>query len=395
MRMNRRSFLKTLASAGAFIVAGDSAPARTLLVLGVREFSQVSGIEWILYETDRLGPDNRPRRRCVVRVTSTDGVQGWADFTDAAMPGRTEMNSVRSILLGRDVMECGMVWRQFYEAGIPLDILAAVDVALWDLLGRLEGKPTHALLQTRRQSVQVCAGTGSNLGAPQAYAEYVLACKEKGISACRIQPYIGSSDRDIAVYTAVRDAVGADYPCVAGGLRSYTLDEARHVGLILDELAYKWYESPMPEDDSWRDRYVALTSQVKIPVCAPVSHPDSYPSRVSWIAAKACDLSGMSVLRGGFTACMELASACEAAGIPLQLPDAGPDNYPHLQVIAATAPSLIEYFDWSSPSREPVTLPGRATPEPVCDEQGCVAIPQTPGMGVELDWKYIAIHRIA
>ena len=130
------------------------------------------------------------------------------------------------------------------------------------------------------------------------------------------------------------------------------------------------------------------------PICSPAANPDSYPARVLWIAAKACDIASMDALHGGLTACMELASACEAAAIPLELPNIGPDSYPHLQLIAATESSLIEYFEIPSPSREPYVLPGRTTSEPTCNEQGLITLPQAPGMGIELDWKYIATHSV-
>jgi L-alanine-DL-glutamate epimerase-like enolase superfamily enzyme len=378
---------------GALLLASDSAPARSLFIIGVNDSSLISNIEWILYETGRYQPDGRPERRCAVRITGSSGAQGWADFAGSTMPNRATIAAIRDILAGRSTAEHKAIWRQLYELGIPLGVLAAVDVALWDLRGRLEGKPVHALLETRRQDVTVCASTGFNLGDSQEYAEHAAACKNKHIPACKIQPSVGSLGRDIAVYKAVRDAVGPDYPCMAGGSRTYTFDEALRVGQVLDELAYKWYESPMPEEDSWKDRYASLAAQVRTPVYAPASHPDSYPARVLWIAAKACDISCMTVLHGGLTACLELASACEAAGIPLQLPDIGADSYPHLQLIAATAPSLIEYFELPTPSQEPHIQPGRVTPEPVCDDQGRVAVPQTPGMGVELDWKYIFTHK--
>jgi L-alanine-DL-glutamate epimerase-like enolase superfamily enzyme len=392
--MNRRSFLKTIGSAGAFLLAGDCAPARSLFVVGVEDSSQISNIEWILYETGRRQADNQPERRCAVRITAASGTQGWADFTGSTMPGRTSIELIRTILLGRSTGEHSAIWRQLYEQGVPLGVLTAVDVALWDLRGRLEGKPVHVLLGTRRQDVPVYASTGFGLGGPEAYAAYAVACKEKGVPACKIQAQVGSLDRDMAVYKAVRDAVGPDYPCLAGGSRAYSFDEALRVGRLLDDLTYKRYESPMPEDDAWRDRYISLAAQVRTPICTPGANPDSYPARVLWIGAKACDIACMDVLHGGLTACIELASACEAAGIRLELPSIGPDSYPHLQLIGATESSLIEYFEFPSPSREPYTLPGRATPEPTCDDQGRVAIPQTPGMGIELDWRYIYTHRV-
>jgi L-alanine-DL-glutamate epimerase-like enolase superfamily enzyme len=391
--MNRRTFLKSLTSAGAFFLAGRAARATPLFVIESTGPSQIANVEWFLYETGRQQTDAGAQRRCAVRVTSARGVQGWADFADSVMPGRDGAAALRDLLLGRDLGDHPAIWRQLYEQGTALSTLAALDVALWDLRGRLEGKPVHALLDTRRQSVKAYAGTGLNLSDPKAYADYAVTCQQKHLLGCKVQPYAASPDRDRAVYQAVRDAVGPDFPLMADGLCSHTYDDALRVGRLLDELGYKWYESPMPENDDWLSRYALLAAELRTPICAPKTSPDSYPARVRWITAKACDISCMGILQGGFTACVELASACEAAGTPLQLPDLGPDSYPHLQLIATSSESLIEYVELSSSSQETHISPGRLTPDPTFDDQGRVPIPQTPGMGVELDWRYIFSHR--
>jgi L-alanine-DL-glutamate epimerase-like enolase superfamily enzyme len=404
--MNRRSFLKGLSSAGGFLLAANTAPARPLFLIAANEPARISSVEWILYQTGRQQSDNQPEHRCVVRITSMGGIQGWADLAGSAMPDHDTARFIRDILAGRDAGDRDAIWRRLYEQGISLAALAAVDIALWDLLGRVEGKPVHALIGTRRQDVKAYVSTGFNLGDPGKYAEYAVACKEKALHGCKVQPhvdwgagsgglpYAGFPDRDMAVYKAVRDAVGPEYPCMADNFCTYTYDQALRVGRLLDDLAYTWYESPMPEDGEWLSRYALLAAEVRTPICAPKTHPDSYPARIAWTTAKACDISCMDVHHGGFTACLELASACEAAGIPLELHDIGPDAYPHLQLIAATPEPLIRYLELAGLSQETRVLPGRATPEPVFDERGRVAIPQTPGMGIELDWRYIFTHKV-
>jgi L-alanine-DL-glutamate epimerase-like enolase superfamily enzyme len=87
---------------------------------------------------------------------------------------------------------------------------------------------------------------------------------------------------------------------------------------------------------------------------------------------------------------MRLARACEEAGMPLEL---HVGNIYHLQVMGATSEHLIEYYETFTASREIRTRPGRVTPEPVADADGCMPVPQTPGMGVEADWKYIHSHK--
>jgi L-alanine-DL-glutamate epimerase-like enolase superfamily enzyme len=405
--MNRRSFLKI---AGVTAALGNWAGARTLVLLNVSETAPISRIEWLVYETGRRAPAGGPEHRCVVRISTASGIPGWAEAPAWTLPDADAAASIRSALLDRDLTRRSAIWRELYEQGLPLGTLGIVDVALWDLQGRIEGKPVHALLGTQREKVKAYATTGFNLGDPGQYAEYALACKDKGVHGCKIRPHIewgagrnglvdaGFPDRDVAVYRAVREAVGPDYACMADNFRTYTYDEALRVGRLLDDLGYEWYESPMPESDDWRDRYKTLASELKTPICAPETHPDSYPARVDWISAKACDISRMDVQLGGFTACLELALACEAAGIRLELHDIGPDSYPHLQLIGATPESLIKYVEMQDfvplLPQQIRTLPGRITPEPALDTQGYVAIPQTPGMGLELDWKYIHAHKI-
>ena len=402
--MDRRAFLK---AAGITAALSGPALARRLILLDSSASARITRIEWIVYETGLSAPGGDPTRRCAVRITTASGVQGWADVPASAAPGGEAFELVRNVLLQHDANDLAAIWRELFEQGIPLKTLAAVDVALWDLRGRLANKPVHALLGTRRQQAKAYLTTPFNLGSAEFYAERALAAKKAGLHGCKVRPYIewgsgpsgrlnrGFPDRDMAAYQAVRDAVGADYPCMADNHGTYSYDEALRVGRLLDDLEYAWYESPMPESEDWRDRYAALVRQLKTPVCAPEAHPGSYAPRLAWIESGACDISRINVLAGGFTACLELAVACEAAGVSLELHNTGADAYPHLQLIGTTDESLIGHVELHSLARDTSPLPGRKTPESVFDDDGLVAVPGTPGMGLELDWTYILTHRVA
>jgi L-alanine-DL-glutamate epimerase-like enolase superfamily enzyme len=398
MGINRRSFLKIAGLAGTM---GGRAMARGILLLDVDPAGPITRIDWIPYDT------GEPERRCAVRVWADSGVQGWADAPSSARPSRAVADSIRPVLSGCDVSQQDTIWRKLYEQGVPLGTLSAVDIALWDLWGRMEGKPVHALLGTRRQKVNAYFTTGFNARDPQRYVEDALSAQQAGIHGCKIHPYIdwgkgagglqnaGFPDQDMAVYQAVRSAVGPDYACMADNYGTYTVDDALRVGRLLDSLGYEWYESPMPENEEWRDKYIALGAQLKTPICAPETHSDSYASRISWLTAKACDIASIDAYHGGLTACLELALACEDAGARLELHDLGPDAYAHLQLLGATSDAVIKYVEVTSLVRENRTRPGRLTPDPTLDDQGRLAIPQTPGMGVEPDWTYIYSHRVA
>jgi len=404
--MNRRSFLRGLGSAGALLLAANTAGARVLYVVRAGEPTKIADIDWFLYETEPVGAEKQPQRRCAVRITTAIGTQGWADLSEWTFPDDETAGLIKTLLLGRDAENKDGIWDTLYAEGIAMGPLSAVDIALWDLHGRMAGKPVHALLGTQRQQAEVYVTSEFNLGDAEAYADFAVACRDAGVHGCKIHPYIkwgvgtngpanaGFPDRDVAAYRAVREAVGDDFPCMADNYGTYNFDEALRVGRVLDELAYEWYESPMPEGDDWLDRYAALARELKTPICAPETASGSAETRLSWIERKACDICRIDVHLGGFTACLRLTRACEAAGIGLELHGLGPDAYPHLQLIGATRDPLIRYFEMFSLSQESRVLAGRATPEPVLDDQGCVAVPQRPGMGIELDWQYILAHRV-
>jgi len=401
--MNRRSFLK---AAGFVAAMGNYAAAKGLVLLNIRETTTISRVQWFLYETGLLDFEGEPDRRCTVRITAEPGIHGWADAPGATMPDAETARVIRGRLLGREIDTPSAVWRELHEAGLPLGAVGAVDIALWDLLGRVMDRPVHALLGTQRQMVGAYVTTPFNLGDPGRYAQQALACRQAGVHGFKIRPYIDSGigatgmeglafpDRDMAVYEATREAVGPDFACMADNGGVYTLDQAVRVGRLLDDLRYEWFESPMPETEAWRERYVALAGQLKTPICAAEALPESYPTHVAWLASKACDVGRIDASLGGFTPCVELAVACESLGARLELRNIGLDAYPHLQLIGATSESVIKYVELSSLSREAQVLPGRTTAEPVMDAQGYVGIPQTPGMGLELDWNYIYAHRV-
>jgi len=403
--MDRRVFLKTAASVAGSLALTPSASARRLIVLASGSSERIARIERMPYDTRQRGRDEQPLERCAVRITTTGGAQGWADLSIGTAPNPEATTLIDETLLGRDPANPDNLWRELYEKGLALETLALVDVALWDLLGRMAGRSVHALLGTMRQQAPTCLNTGFNLGEPAQYALYAQQCRSSGVNAIKIQPHItwgggtggmtdaGFPDKDMAMYSAVRDAVGADYTCIADNQSTYTYDNALRVGRLLDDLDFAWFESPMPETEAWVERYIALARELRTPICGPETEPNAYETRIAWIAQHACDVSRISIYQGGLTACLQLASACEEAGIPLTLHEAGSDSYPYLQLIGATSESLIPYFEIASLFRELRTLPGRTTTEPVFDANGAIAIPQSPGLGLELDWTYIIKHR--
>ena len=405
-QMDRRVFLKGAGCAVGAALWSNLAAGRHLIIVATGGDEIISRIEWIRYEPGERGGNDPEQQRCAVRITTNHGAQGWADFSAWTAPDSLTALLIRDIVVGQAVGDHDTLWRTLYEGGLPAGTLAPIDVALWDLRGRMAGKPVHALLGAKREKVRTYLSTGHNLGEPGGYAQYATECKEAGVGGIKIRPYVewgagsdgradkGFPDKDMAAYRAVREAVGEDYPCMADNYGTYTFDEALRVGRLLDELGFAWYESPMPETEAWIDRYVDLARELRTPICGPETHSGSYEARVAWMERGACDVARMSVQHGGFSACLQLVSACEKAGIGLDLHNVGADAYSDLHLMAATSETVIRRREIHSLQRTQRVLPGRTTPEAVLDNDGYLAVPQRPGMGVELDWPYIFRHRV-
>ena len=165
-------------------------------------------------------------------LRTDDGVEGHAFLGSASNSAATDaqglITHLKPILMGRDpVLREAIVaelWRRQRSACVRC--IGAVDVALWDLVGKAMGQPIHRLLGTFRESVPAYASSAV-LPSPEAYAEEALKHKEGGWAAYKIHPPT-EWRKDIKVCESVRRAVGDytimldstwayDYPAAAPG----------------------------------------------------------------------------------------------------------------------------------------------------------------------------------
>jgi len=315
---------------------------------------------------------------------------------------------IKPLLVGQDPFYREQFWQWFYTMNLfPENATSAVDMALWDLAGRVAGLPIHKLLGGCRQKVKAYASTYPNLGTPEDYAQHALECKRQGYRAYKIHPHYfwnpvtrqstpgrpSNVDYDIATAKAVREAVGDDMVLMFDPWGTYhTYEEALKVGRALEKYNFYWFEHPMPE---YRvESYVKLCQELSIPVCSPEIAEGSIYTRADWILRKACDMSRIDVLRGGITGVKKMVSICEAYGVRCEIHMSGFGN---LQILGATSEDTSEYYergllapgvDYDSPF--PYL---KSIPDPL-DEDGYVAIPQGPGMGYEIEWDYIEDNRV-
>jgi L-alanine-DL-glutamate epimerase-like enolase superfamily enzyme len=343
---------------------------------------RIQRAEWLLYDRRRSPDPGRASRWVVLRLSAGEGVEGVCHLPPWHVGNFKEEHRLKAgeHLVGCDPFDWEGTWARLREAGVPVGLLSFADVAVWDMIGKMEGCPVHALLGTQRTHVLAYKSTQFNIGPPDVYAADAVACRDRGYGGYKIHPYrkgdgVNDECPDIALFRAVREAVGPDYAVMADNFMSYDYDQAVRVGRVVDELNYTWYESPMPETDEWIDAYVRLRREVRTPVIGGETSPGAHETRRRWIEAGATAYGRLDVFFGGITLCLLTAIDCEQTGIPMDLHCA---MVPHFQVFGATKASLIPYVeDYGVPMWAPMT------------DQGLVPVPQDPGVGDPVDWELV------
>ncbi len=335
----------------------------------------------------------------LLTITTDDGIKGHS-FGGSA----TVINGlVKDIILGEDPLYREKIWRTLFERqrlalGTLSDkVLAAVDVALWDLAGKAANMPVYKLLGATRTRVPAYASTmcgddlKGGLDTPEAYAHFALQCKKRGYTAFKLHtwqpPYSADPKRDIAACAAVREAVGPNMVLMLDPYHYYSRAQAHYLAKELEKLDYYWMEEPMPEHSM--SSYIWLTANTSLHIVGPETAEGKHFTRAEWMAHNAADMTRAGVRDvGGITPMMKIVHLAESFGV--QMESHGPD-VANLHVLCAMGiPGeyherglLHPFIDYDVP---PPWL--NAIGDPM-DDEGFVHVPDGPGLGMDINFDYI------
>ena len=331
----------------------------------------------------------------LLAITTDAGLTGHA-FLGAAdrgadFDGRQLIDRLKPVVLGQNPLDRELLNQRLWGRGRSTltRCIGAMDVALWDLGGKIAGLPIHQLLGSYRSSLPAYASS-QVLPSIEAYCEQALYYKSRGWTAYKIHPP-HPWRADIKVCEAVRKAVGDDYPLMLDATWSYDYPTAVRVGRALEGLDFYWYEDPLQE---WNIHgYVKLRQQVRVPLMAtelPFGGLDQYSP---WLTAQATDyLRGDVCFKGGLTTCIKTAHLAEAFGMNYEIHHGcnSLNNVANLHLSMAIR--NCEYFEVLLP--DPANKFGLVEDITV-DAQGLVHAPMEPGLGAKIDFERIERNKIA
>jgi L-alanine-DL-glutamate epimerase-like enolase superfamily enzyme len=288
----------------------------------------------------------------MVLVEISAGGQHGLGYTYAAGACKDLIDQVLSpAISGCDVLDVGAAWQAMVRAarnlgrpGVVSCAVSAVDVALWDLKGKLLGLPVSRLLGTVQPHVPVYGSGGfttyDDAAARRQLEQWVGAWKLP-----RVKIKIGESRgsrprRDLDRVAFARQTIGPDVELYVDANGGYTRKQAIRQAHAMDEFAVTWFEEPVSSDDL--DGLREVRDQIRADVTAGEYGYDlAYFSRM--VRHQAVDCLQIDATRcGGFTEWLRAAAVAAADNV--QVSGHCAPNL-HVQVAAAT-PNLrhLEYF---------------------------------------------------
>lgn len=361
---------------------------------------QITDIDVLPLAYVREYPSAFVRSFALVKVQTDEGVVGWGEASDCF--GHSNPLVVRQIvaeelrrhLVGEDPLPIERHMRRLHQwlyrtmglSGAVVQALSGVEIALWDIRGKVKGEPIHRMLGSYRDRVAVYgAGTIAFDQPPDWHVKFFDHLLERGVKTLKLR--IGNSLRwDVDLVRGVRRIVGDEIDIVVDGKFNYMLPTAIRLARHLEECDVLYLEEPMPQYDL--DALATLKASSGLPI-AYGEHTYTVHEFRDLISRKAADvLQPDATLVGGLAEARKVCTLAEAWGMPISphcggLTAVGVAANVHLSAAAPTF-TVLEYDATpGQPLREELLNDGIFSPDRI--EDGCLAVPEGPGLGIEVD----------
>jgi L-alanine-DL-glutamate epimerase-like enolase superfamily enzyme len=339
----------------------------------------------------------------VCTIETDAGITG--EWVGGGPESYAQVGMVAHYLIGKNALERELIYNDLKRALRKNDRfgIAPIDICLWDIAGKLYDAPVYQLLGGYRKTLPAYASTthgdeNGGLASPEAFADFALQCREMGYPAFKIHGWGGGAvDREVATVLKVREKVGSAMDLMIDpACELNTWADVLKVGRACDEAKFFWYEDPGKDGGISAFGYKKLRQLIQTPLCLG-EHVRTLEPHVDFIVADAADyIHTDATYDGGITGLMKIAHAVEGFGLDVAIHAPGPAhrhcfasirncNYYEMGLVNPKLPRLKSsiYKDGYSDELDSV------------DSNGHVAVPQGPGLGVEIDWEWVKKHTVS
>jgi len=342
------------------------------------------------------------------RVEAEDGIHGWGEAYVTRGKEKVIDECLRCMapyVIGRssfEIRHTGQVlFDDFAIRRNSMELLSAwsaIEIALWDILGKRCGQPVYNLIGGRSRShVRVYANGWSHGSTVEENIERLLRLKDEGFTAAKFDPFPGPwrthvdpkvEDFAIDFVRRMREAVGPEFELLIEAHRRFSPSHAIRIGQRLTEFGITWYEEPCLADN------IELVAEVRRAVPIPIVTGEALYSKESFfhvLERRAADVLNPDICAvGGIGAMLDIAAMAQPQAVVM-----APHNYNSVLGgfaatlhVCATIPNfrIAEYF---VNFRQAC---GAVATQQIKVENGWAELPEGPGLGIDIDVERLKRH---
>lgn len=355
----------------------------------------------------------------LVEIETDEGITGWGECFgpgNVALANKTIVERViQPMIVGENPLNKDVLWHKVYnllrdhgQKGMPMQALSGVDIALWDIAGKITGLPLHMLLGGQHRKSIPVYGYGMMLRPEPAqeliarFEDEAAHIKSMGFVATKMKLGLGPKD-DIKLAIAVRKGVGDDYPFMADANHCYTTSDAFYVGHALGELDAYWFEEPIAPEDY--KGYAELRAGLKVNIAGG----EAEFNRWGW--KQLLETRGLSIAQpevcalGGISEYLRVLALCHAHFTPVMNHVWGSAvavaTNMHLLTAMPDLPGglfqwepMLEFDTTDNKFRDQLLLEPLDIQTEVKNNNGRVSAPDGPGLGIEPDRDFIKHYAV-
>ena len=372
---------------------------------------KVTGIETIVI--DNIPPYRGGQQWLFIKLLTDEGLVGLGERpTGHAADLRAQIQLLETMceefVVGQSPFDVEKLWQRIYGTRhdyrhpslFATPAISAIEMALWDLIGKATGQPIYNLLggqyhdKLRAYAYMPAEGIWEN---PEKAGEVAAKLVEEGNTACKIDPFMPlfPLPRDIPlkdlkhaarIFRAIRDAVGDELEIGIGTHGQFSTSGAIRAAKVLEEFHPFWFEEPVPPENV--DEMARVARQTSIPIATGERLVTKYEF-AQVLNKQAAGIIQLDVGQcGGILESKKIAGMAEAHFAMIA---------PHMYVGPIAAAAAV-HVDTSSPNfliqeYNGDSLHNDIFVDPIRFHQGFITPPTAPGLGVELNEEMVAKHR--
>ena len=341
------------------------------------------------------------RDAMLIRVKTDNGLTGYAPGPGNELSKRCVDAVIAPFLTGRWLADPDALRVHFLEGPGQTaelqELYGAVEIALYDLVGKAKGLPVSELLGGRvRDRIRLYGSAGMHL-TPEDHAAEAHALSQLGFRAYKMRAGTGP-DQDLEAVRRMREAVGPDFDLMIDAQDWWRVGDRNHAESAIERLAealgeynVAWLEEPLPPDE--HQNYRRLKELDFVPLAAGIHEPDE-PGILELILTGGVDYLQLDLVsQGGYSMARRMLAEVSRAGLKFAFHCEGTA----LEVVAAAhlgvcwQDQVVEWLEYPCYSDAiqagmcPFPLAAEVLKEPLPLDHGDLILPARPGLGVQVD----------